>query len=260
MMETEERNVGECVSMASREELLEQYEEAQFALLMDKILELQGEEAIRKNEELKRDPAAAVPREVDERSISTINETFDALERQKKSRNLRRALRTLVIAAAVAVLLFTTVSADFRMAAKNFVYELTELAAELMFDYGDDSAEESKGEVIMGYYIPALPKDFELMDKGENAYSMWRQYHCENGFVMIRVVEDDGNGLKYHTDAEDIDAMYERINQFEVLIFEESDRIQFVLSDKKNEKYIEITSTAFSMEDLRKYVSGIKNN
>lgn len=247
--------------MASREELLEQYEEAQFALLMDKILELQGEEGIRKNEELKRDPAAAVPREVDERSIATINETFDALERRKKTRNLRRALRTLLIAAVVAALLFTTVSADFRIAAKNFVYELTELAAELMFDFGDDSAEESgKGEVIMGYYIPALPEEFELVGSGESGLSVWRKYTNDDGFVLINVLSGDRDGLDYHTDAENVNGTYDRINQFEVLILETDSRIQFVLSDKQNEKFIEITSTALSYDQLMDYVIWIKNN
>lgn len=247
--------------MATREELLEQFEDAQFALLMDEIMERQGAELREINEQLKHDPAAAVPPGVRERSMETIRKTYEERERKKKVRRIRTTIRTLLIAAVVAALLLTTVSADFCLAAKNFVYELTELAAELMFDFGDDSAENTHdGEVIMGYFIPALPDDFELADSGESGLSVWRQYKNDDGFVMVKIIVDDGDGVDYHIDAEKMEGKPERINQFEVLVFENSNRIQFVLSDREKQMHIEITSTVLSYEEIKEYVSWIKNN
>lgn len=245
--------------MATRKELQEQYEDAQFALLMDQIMEMQGAELEERNRQLKADPAAAVPREVREHSMETIRRAYDARDKQKKSRRIKTTVRTVLLAAVVAALLLTTVSADFRLAARNFVYELSELAAELMFDFGDDKTDESsKGEVILGYYIPALPGEFELVASGENGLSVWRQYENNDGFVMIKVLVNDGDGLDYHVDSEDIVCKSERINQFDVLIFESGNRIQFVLSDMEAQKHIEITSTVHTTMELRKYIGAIK--
>lgn len=243
--------------MATRKELLEQYEDAQFALLMDEIMDRQGAELQEINRQLKHDPAAAVPVDVRERSMETICKAYEERGKKQKKRRIRTTIRTLMIAAVVAALLLTTVSADFRLAAKNFVYELTELAAELMFDFGD-SVETHDGEVIMGYFIPALPKEFELVDATETDHSVRRKYFSEDGFVMIRIVEDDGSGFSYGTDAENGDAKTERINQFDVLIIESHNRIQFILSDADEQTYIEITSTAHTSMELRKYISAIK--
>lgn len=243
--------------MATRKELLDKYEDAQFALLIDEIMEQQGAELNEMKQQLKQDPAAAVPLDVRERSMETICKAYEEREQKQKARRIRTTIRTLMIAAIVATLLLTSVSADFRLAAKNFVYELTELAAELMFDFGD-SAETHDGEVIMGYFIPALPKDFELVDATETDHSVRRKYFSEDGFVMIRIVEDDGSGFSYGTDAENGESKTERINQFDVLIIEGDNRIQFLLSDKDAQKHIEITSTTHTNMELRKYISAIK--
>lgn len=244
--------------MATREELLEQYEDAQFALLMDEIMELQGAELMDFRQQLKNDPAAAVPRQVREHSLETIRKAYEERARKQKTHRLGIIVRALLIAAVVGMLL-TTVSADFRLAAKNFVYELTELAAELMFDFGDDSAETHDGEVIMGYFIPALPDEFELVDSGGNEHATWRQYKNNDGFVMIRVVEDDGAGFTYSADVENLKTNNERINQFDVLIIESPKRLQFVLSDKDEQKYIEITTNELSADEIKDLLSRIKN-
>jgi len=173
--------------MATRKELLEQYEDAQFALLMDEIMELQGEELRERSRQLKKDPAAAVPPEVRQRSMETIRTAYEERERGRKRHRIKTMVRTLLIAAVAATLLLGSVSADFRMAAKNFIYELTELAAELMFVFADDSAETHDGEIIMGYFIPALPDEFELIGSGNQADEKyaWRKYKSDDGFVIF---------------------------------------------------------------------------
>ncbi|MBQ3256597.1 MAG: hypothetical protein IJA67_04185 [Oscillospiraceae bacterium] len=246
--------------MATRKELLEQYEDAQFALLMDEIMELQGEELRERSRQLKNDPAAAVPPEVRQRSIETIRTAYEERERGRKRHRIKTMVRTLLIAAVAATLLLGSVSADFRMAAKNFIYELTELAAELMFVFEDDSAETHDGEIIMGYFIPALPDAFELIGSGDNVNSAWRKYKSDDGFVMINIAWDDGNGFTYSTDAEHSETRNERINQFDVLVIESETRVQLILSDAAEQKHIEITSNVLSYDYLKKYVSGIKNN
>jgi len=55
---------------------LEMSEEALFMLLMNQMAELQGAELLRECERLNRDPAAAVPAELDAKCLETIKMHF----------------------------------------------------------------------------------------------------------------------------------------------------------------------------------------
>ena len=77
---------------------------------------------------------------------------------------------------------------------------------------------------------------------------------------MINILTDDGKGVDYHIDAENMEGKSERVNQFDVLIFESPTRVQFILSDWEKQKHIEITSNTLSYKEIKHFVSRIKNN
>ena len=62
--------------MTRREKLEEQYEDAYFALLMDAVAEKEGARLEELNDQLNRDPTAAVPEEIDRRCRKVINRHF----------------------------------------------------------------------------------------------------------------------------------------------------------------------------------------
>ena len=53
--------------MNEQEDLYAQYEDAFFALLMNEVAEAEGQEVLKKNEQLLADPNAAVPEAVSKR-------------------------------------------------------------------------------------------------------------------------------------------------------------------------------------------------
>ena len=69
--------------MNRREKLLEQYEDAYFALLMDEVAEQEGTRLEKLNKELQNDPKAAVPDEVDRKCIKAIDRHFIRQRRGK---------------------------------------------------------------------------------------------------------------------------------------------------------------------------------
>ena len=87
--------------MTKREQLIEQYEDALFALLMDSVAEEEGKKAIELNERLKADPEAEVPAEVRRRCEKLIRQEFN----RKKARNLGRMTWKMVQRISVAVML-----------------------------------------------------------------------------------------------------------------------------------------------------------
>ena len=72
--------------MTHHEKLVERYEDALFALMMEDVAETEGEKLQELNEQLKRNPAAEIPKELDERCIRTIRTEFG----KKNFRSARR--------------------------------------------------------------------------------------------------------------------------------------------------------------------------
>lgn len=62
--------------MHEQEKLYEQYEDAVFALLMDKVAEENGKKLLQQNEELLADPYAAVPETLSKRCLRTIKKAY----------------------------------------------------------------------------------------------------------------------------------------------------------------------------------------
>ena len=66
--------------MKKHERLLEEYEDAYFALLMEEVAKKEGERLEALNEALQSDPEAAVPESLDRRCMETIRWGNDGTE------------------------------------------------------------------------------------------------------------------------------------------------------------------------------------
>ena len=123
--------------MTKREQLIEQYEDALFALLMDSVAEEEGKKAIELNERLKADPEAEVPAEVRRRCEKLIRQEFN----RKKARNLGRMTWKMVQRISVAVMLLLVLlttamaaSEQLRLSILNVVIRTCEQYTEFTFE------------------------------------------------------------------------------------------------------------------------------
>ena len=90
--------------MTRRERLLEQYEEALFALLMEENAPQWEEETRRELEALEQDPAARVSPEADRRSLAAIRRALEQeTHKEQRSRRGRDRLRPLLAVACLAL-------------------------------------------------------------------------------------------------------------------------------------------------------------
>ena len=132
--------------MTRREKLEEQYEDAYFALLMDAVAEKEGARLEELNDQLNRDPTAAVPEEIDRRCRKVINRHFAEQRRSGYWRTTKRVLNRAAIVAAVMMLLFTSafaLSEDFRISALNLLITVEEQYTQLEMK-SDDPGEDLK--------------------------------------------------------------------------------------------------------------------
>lgn len=165
--------------MTRQERLLEDYEDALFSLLMERVILQEGERLEARNRELLSDPAAAVPESLDRRCRKVIRRRFQAEKRRTALRNTGRLLRTAAAAAALLSMLFTTafaVSEDFRTAALELVRTVTGQYTQL------DIRRSGEGRTGDAYFrrveVGWVPEGFTYSG-GE--YDAWAEFENKQG-------------------------------------------------------------------------------
>lgn len=185
--------------MTDHERLMEQYEDALFALLMEGVAEAEGEKALRLNEELKKDPNAEVPEAVRKRCEKTIRAAFAKKRHRTARRTVSRWLTKAAVVAALSGLLFTAafaLSEDVRVATLNMLIEVMDDRTRITFE-GDPSAPaKTSSETVPGleyHYNIALewiPEGFELdggnfEENGTSDYVIYRS--PQDGMINVSV-------------------------------------------------------------------------
>lgn len=157
--------------MTDHERLRERYEDALFALLMEGVAESEGEEALRLNEELKKDPNAEVPKNVQKRCEKTIRSAFAQKQLRATGRTAARWLTKVAVVAVLGGLMFTAafaLSEDVRVATLNALIQVMDDRTEITFEGIQTEGQQPPSETVSGldyHYNIALewvPEGFEL--------------------------------------------------------------------------------------------------
>lgn len=164
--------------MTRHERLLENYEDAYFALLMEDVAQMENARLDRFNTELQNDPHAAVPEELTKRCLKTINAHFSNMRRSSSLRIVKKAINLAAILIAISTLLFTSafaISDEFRTATLNLVITANEKYTQLKMKQ-EDSPQESgnsmvtdNNEFFKNIRLAWLPDGYEYLS-GEYDY------------------------------------------------------------------------------------------
>ena len=136
--------------MTRHERLLENYEDAYFALLMEDVAQMENARLDRFNTELQNDPHAAVPEELTKRCLKTINAHFSNMRRSSSLRIVKKAINLAAVLIAISTLLFTSafaISDEFRTATLNLVITANEKYTQLKMKQ-EDPPQESGNTMV----------------------------------------------------------------------------------------------------------------
>lgn len=225
--------------MKSREELRSDYEEALFAMIMDEIMDLEGEALIAERERLALSEEFEISDELNKRCISAINDAFTAKKKETRRLKTRKVLRTVLVAAVVMCILFTTVYASVpavRRATDEMMTALSGVCARLVF--GDAVVYVNNGH----YVFSEIPKDFGVVEEGEGDGTKWCLYSNQRSTLMIEVNYASGFNEEC-VDLEDADVVENIVfDVYEGVYVLKDDRIHIALHDVKRDNMILITS------------------
>ena len=254
--------------MNRREKLLEQYEDAYFALLMYEVAEQEGARLERINKELQDDPKAAVPEQIDRKCNKAIDRHFARQRRGGYWRTAKHMFTHVAVVVTVMVMMFTTafaLSPDFRASALNLLITFEEQYTQLTMNGNATGGNTSQTENSAPYDFTATY--FEHLEVGwipegftctRNDYDSSALFEDSAG-QFFSINRADGHGT-LNVDTEDADSVVNitvnGINGIQVL---KDGRIHSVLSDLEHGLFIQLrTSSGISTEIHQRILENIK--
>lgn len=179
--------------MNRNDRLYNDYEDALFALLMDKVAQEEGARLLEENERLKNDPNAAVPPELNKKSLETIRRTL-AGRQHRHTHTVGWYLSRLAVAILAALLLFAVAYAsipELQLRTLEMLIDNSDVSSRLSFaGGGDERGKEVELQTLAGYTLPELSRKYVVTDQGETSREAWIEYQHENGSVIRIKITD----------------------------------------------------------------------
>ena len=230
-------------------ELLDEYDDAAFALMMDEYAE---EEGARLWEEFEEAMAAGqvpeVPKSLDEKCLEIIHQDF----RKRRRKSLTRKILQTTAKAAVAVLVFlgvaaaTVVSVDaFRIPVLNY------LVTNFDWDTKIDFKEQTSGTTEEGrddFLATLLPTTYNNTYYDETDGLVYTMYETQTGnYVTLDMTSISGD---YYFDSENAECEPMQLQGFDAFFVEKDSRFQLIWFDPELEVVYHLTATEFGKDDF----------
>lgn len=241
----------------SREELIEQYEDAAFALLMSEYAEQEGNRLLREFEEAKaKGEVPEVPAALDAKCRKMIRQAYEKKRCENKVKEFLRAAgrvaAMLFIALGVCTTLVFSVEA-VRTPVINFIIEQTEWFTSIDFE-NDMSGEPTQDAV------PAAMVDTSLLDAFiPSGYKLYKSTAKSNGSIAVIYKSENGGNIVYITtvcegnlniDTEEADAKKIEIAGFEGFYIEKDGVIKITWFDIENGVAYQLRANALTEADF----------
>jgi len=233
--------------MKSREQLLRDYEESLFELLMDDVMELEGLAYAEENERLKHSHEFAIPEEVDRKCKELILNAFDRKEQCNAKNRLKRVLKTALIAALFTTILFTTAYAvvpEVREITKVFITQVYEKYTSVLLK---DTIEEYGVNDIGDYTLHFIPDGYELTGSGEDSVSKWYLYFNGTDWFDVSITKFETT-TAFNVDTENAEYEEIKIGDCDGLFIEKDGEFQIVFGDVDTGVLITIFSSGLEKE------------
>lgn len=236
--------------MHEQEKLYEQYEDAVFALLMDKVAEENGKKLLQQNEALLADPDAAVPETLSKRCLRTIEKAYRKSQWKAAAKKVTRALNRVALWILVPLFLFGTAfaaSETVRVKTLNFLVTNFEFGTEFRIE--NNASTTPQQQSITPVVDDCIPSDYDLIS--QNSTSLFEKYLYANDSdseisIVIYALENFGGAIT--VDTEDAEVWYNTIHDQSVMFVQKADTYQAVWTDIEAQKMCVLSSSNTALD------------
>lgn len=255
--------------MTRRERLMENYEDALFALMMDEVAYREGQRLLEENKRLNQSPETQIPADMDKRCLKAIRQTFARQRRRAVGHTAFGAFRNVAAFALAAFIMYGTAYAavpEVRIKTLNFLIETSDVATRLALDDGTGSwtgtsekgFTDSAEGILRGYQLPKLPDGFVMVNEGNSPKSAWIRFTNPEGAV-IYVSIADAAGMSRYVDTEDAESIEEtQIHGYEGLLAEKGNRVSITWGDTDHNNFVSITCQGLEKGQVVEFAEGIE--
>ena len=231
--------------MNRREKLIDNYEDALFAVLMDKVAEEEGAKLREENQRLKADPSAEVPEHVDAVARQTIRKAYASQNRRSALHIARRVLNTVAVLVLICSALFATAYAafpDVRVQTLNLLIQSSNVASRLSLMTQDSTSGHvnsiDESFMLCGYSIPEIA-GFSVVEREEDKHGGWIRFeNSRGGILRISIIT---NGTEY-IDTENTDSIEEvQIHGHSGMMIEKGNNIFVTWTENNQKAHITLT-------------------
>ena len=230
--------------MHEQEKLYEQYEDAVFALLMDKVAEENGKKLLQQNEELLADPDAAVPETLSKRCLRTIEKAYRKSQWKAAAKKVTRVLNRVALWILVPLFLFGTAfaaSETVRIKTLNFLITNFEFGTEFRIE---NSATAPQQQSMATLVEDCVPSDYDLISQSSTSLSEVFLYtNASDSEVSIIIYTLEKLNGAITIDTEDAEVWYNTIDDQNVMYVQKAGTYQAVWTDVENQKMYVISSS-----------------
>lgn len=240
----------EVMTMHEQEKLYEQYEDAVFALLMDKVAEENGKKLLQQNEELLADPDAAVPETLSKRCLRTIEKAYRKSQWKAAAKKVTRALNRVALWILVPLFLFGSVfatSETVRVKTLNFLITNFEFGTEFRIENSASAAPRQQS--MTPIVEDCIPSDYVLISQNSTSLSEVFLYtNASDSEVSIIIYTLENLNGAITIDTEDAEVWYSTIHDQSVMFVQKADTYQAVWTDVENQKMYVLTSSNTALD------------
>ena len=237
--------------MTHHEKLVERYEDALFALMMEDVAETEGEKLQELNEQLKRNPAAEIPKELDERCIRTIRTEFGKKNFRSARRGAVRVFRVISAATLIMMLLFTTAfaaSPSFRTQTLTALVEMFDDHSDIRFSGTTNGAETHKMSILW------MPDGYQIGLEEFDESRMIISAEGENGESLNVAATAISESRSYSFDTEGATEEPATVRGNEAVVYqvktEDEDKVTVLWTDIEKGWIVRVTGYNISKEDM----------
>lgn len=173
--------------MNREKELMEEYEDILFKIMMDRVAKSEGARYLKENERLVEDPEAEVPESIQKHARQAIQGAFSTRRKQKRTRSLLRGLRVAVIAAILIALMVGFAFAAFpalKANVINTILNIYDTHTDFFFSE-EEPISQKNGTSKVPLQVDWLPEGFALVDEVSNEEYTIRRYETEDQVIHV---------------------------------------------------------------------------
>lgn len=254
--------------MTRREQLQENVEDAVFALLMEDVAEQEGKRLIEENEQLKHDPSAKIPDDLDRRCRKIIKRSYAKDRRRTVGHTIHHILGNVALAAMVCILLFVSAFAavpEIRVMTLNLLIEVSDVSTSLRLvgvdngstvqDAGADGTDSV--QTLWGYRLPDIPDGYvvEYENGSELAVDLWYS-NVDDEFIRFKIAKAS-DVFKISVDTEDAEVEDIKVHGYDGLLIGKDGILKIVWGDTDQGNFVSITCMGIDQNTLLRYANDV---